>query len=574
MSDYAFGPRRDADGRVRFRLWAPAAPDVTLDIEDRAPVAMHDAGDGWREAVADAAPGSRYRFRIGEHLVPDPASRGQAGDVHDASIVCDPNSYSWRCRNWKGRPWEEAVLYEAHPGLMGGFAGVAEQLPRLKDLGVTAIELMPVAEFPGARSWGYDGVLPFAPDRAYGTPDDLKALVDRAHELGLMMFLDVVYNHFGPDGNWLNLYAPEFFDDTTHTPWGGAVNLRQGAVRRFFTENAIYWLNEFFFDGLRFDAVHALPDKSWLFQLAEDLRSSVAPGRHIHLVLEDDDNDAALLADGYDAQWNDDIHHVLHHLLTDETRGYYSDYAQMPAAKLARALAQGFIYQGEPSAYRDGARRGTSSGGLPPTRFVAFLQNHDQIGNRAFGERLTVLADPDALKAAVALLLLSPQIPLIFMGEEAGARAPFLYFTDHHDELAEAVRQGRRSEFAKFPEFSDPGARARIPDPNAAETYEASRPDFDGPRAGMWRAHYSELLDIRHSRIVPHLKGAKSDGAEAIGPKAVLARWRLADGSTLTIACNLGAEAVTANLPAAPPLWGGPHGDDLRAFTTLAWIVP
>ncbi len=443
-----------------------------------------------------------------------------------------------------------------------------------RHLGVTAVELMPIAEFPGAHSWGYDGVLPFAPDCAYGTPEELKALVDRAHELGLMMFLDVVYNHFGPDGNWLHLYAPDFFDETAHTPWGGAVNLKRPEVRRFFTENALYWLTEFRFDGLRFDAVHALPDKTWLTELAKELRASAIADRHIHLVLEDDDNDAPLLTSPYDAQWNDDLHHVLHHLLTDERRGYYADYAEAPAEKLARALTEGFVYQGDASVYRGGTRRGTPSKDLPPTAFVSFLQNHDQIGNRAFGERLITLADPRALKAAVALVLLCPQIPLLFMGEEAGAREPFLYFTDHHAELAHAVRQGRRSEFAKFPEFSDPQARARIPDPNAPETFQRSRPHFDGPDAEDWRALYTALLQLRRERITPHLKGARSEGADAIGPKAVIAHWRLANGARLTLATNLGSTAVTAALPNTTPIWGKANGGALSGYTTLAWIAP
>jgi malto-oligosyltrehalose trehalohydrolase len=574
MRAFRFGPHREDDGRVRFHLWAPGADAVTLEIEGRPTIAMTATGHGWREAAAEVEAGARYCFQIGEQRVPDPASRRQAGDVHDASILCDPNSYAWRATGWKGRPWEETVLYELHPGLFGGFNGIAAELPRLARLGVTAIELMPIAEFPGARSWGYDGVLPFAPDCAYGTPDELKALIDRAHELGLMMFLDVVYNHFGPDGNWLPLYAPQFFDETVQTPWGGAIALRVPEVRRFFTENALYWLNEFRFDGLRFDAVHALTDRDWLFELAAELRAGAGPDRRIHLVLENDGNDAQLLNGSYDAQWNDDIHHVLHHLLTGETAGYYADYAVAPAEKLARALAEGFVYQGEASAYRNGAPRGAPSAELSPTAFVAFLQNHDQTGNRAFGERLTTLADPRALRAAVALVLLAPQIPLIFMGEEAGARDPFLYFTDHHAELADAVREGRRAEFAKFPAFAAAAARERIPDPNACETYERSRPSLDGPASETWRSLYADLLQLRHRMIVPHLKGARAEEAHAIGPKAVLAHWRLANGSRLTIGCNLGDRDAPARLPAATPVWGTASGNVVPAFTTLAWIAP
>jgi len=340
----------------------------------------------------------------------------------------------------------------------------------LRDLGFTAIELMPVAAFPGTRNWGYDGVLPFAPAEAYGTPDELKALIDRAHELGLMMMLDVVYNHFGPDGNYLSAYAPEFFRDEVHTPWGAAIDFRCHAVRRFFIENALYWIREFRFDGLRLDAVHAIEPKDFLVDLAREVRAST-PGRHTHLVLENDANDAELLRDGFDGQWNDDFHHTVHVLLTGEGFGYYRDHVHDPAKRLARVLAEGFDYQGQTSQHRARAR-GSRSCDLSPASFVSFLQNHDQVGNRAGGERLIDLADEDALRAAIALLLLAPQIPLVFMGEEIGTRAPFLFFTDHGPRLAQAVREGRAREFA----FE---THKEMPDPNAIETFLASQPEND-----------------------------------------------------------------------------------------------
>lgn len=568
-----FGPQLKSPGHCRFRLWAPAADDVWLQVEGQADQRMTAGDGGWRIADAGCEVGARYRFRIGDVPFPDPASRMQDADVHDPSVVTDPSSYAWRCNDWKGRPWAEAVLYELHPGLLGGFPGIVQHLPRLAELGVTAVELMPIADFPGRRNWGYDGVLPFAPDRAYGTPDELKMLVDAAHAHGLTMFLDVVYNHFGPDGNYLNLYAPQFFDKSKHTPWGAAIDFTEPEVRRFFIENAIYWLTEFRFDGLRFDAAHAICDKTFLPELAREARSAVGGERHVHFVLENDDNSADLLREGYDAQWDDDLHHVLHVLLTGETRGYYEDYADRPADKLARALREGFVYQGEPSPARDGAARGSSTEGLKPTAFVSFLQNHDQIGNRAFGERLTVLAPPKKLEAATALQLLAPQIPLIFMGEEDGAREPFLYFTDHRDpKLAEAVREGRRQEFAKFPEFADENKRARIPDPNAPETFERSRPSF-APNART--ALYTRLLRLRRERIAPHLKEISSELAEAIGPAAVYAAWRIANGGRLIIASNLGDEDVAAELPPSQPLWGERQGENvLPAATTLMWIEP
>jgi malto-oligosyltrehalose trehalohydrolase len=568
--EFRYGPVLEGDNRTRFRLWAPGASEVVLCIEGLDERPMSAGEDGWFEAVAECGAGARYRFRIGDHLVPDPASRMQGDDVHDPSVVLDPAAYRWRCNEWRGLPWEETILYELHPGLLGGFRGVEQHLERLADLGITAIELMPIADFPGARNWGYDGVLPFAPDCAYGTPGELKALIDAAHSRGLMVFLDVVYNHFGPDGNYLPLYAPQFFDQSKHTPWGAAIDFTEADVRRFFIENALYWLGEFRFDGLRFDAVHAICDKSFLPELAREIRTRIT-GRPVHLVLENEDNDADLLRHGFDAQWDDDLHHVFHVLLTGENRGYYEDYAEDTAAKLARALSEGFVYQGDPSPSRDGAPRGSPTTGLKPTAFVSFLQNHDQIGNRAFGERLTVLADPKALEAATALQLLAPEIPLIFMGEEVGAKEPFLYFTDHHDPaLAEAVRNGRRQEFAKFPEFADEKKRAQIPDPNAPETFERSRPDFpDNER----RALYTRLLTLRRERLAPRLKDAVSEGATAVGPKAVLARWRFADGGRFIIASNLGDEAVLARLPQAAPIWGEkPSQDELPAVTTLVWI--
>ncbi len=535
------------------------------------PVQMPPNAEIRRKAVSPAGIGARYRFRVGENLrVPDPASRAQDGDVGDASLVVDPRSYRWDCNAWRGRPWEETIVYELHVGLLGGFERVITQLDQIARLGFTAVELMPVADFPGRRNWGYDGVLPFAPDRAYGTPEQLKQLVDRAHALGLMVFLDVVYNHFGPDGNWLAEYAPQFFRSDLETPWGGAIDFREPMVRRFFIENAIYWIREFRFDGLRLDAVHAIRDETFLVELAREVRASVRAHRHVHLVVENDDNDAHLLRNGFDAQWNDDFHHALHVLLTGEKGGYYADYAVAPTRALARALSEGFVYQGEPSRHRGGVR-GTPSADLPPTAFVSFLQNHDQIGNRAFGERLTVLADPQGLRAAIVLQLLCPQIPLVFMGEEAGARAPFLYFTDHTPELAEAVRKGRREEFAKFPEFSDPARRERIPDPNAPETFERSRPDFDGAGAAGWNDFYANLIRLRREHVVPRLKGARAEGSEILGEGAVLVRWRMGDGARLSLAINLGRQAVCGSFPRCAPIWGVGL-PELATNSTAAWI--
>lgn len=564
-----WGPLDLGDGTWRFRLWAPDRDTVILEIDGAPPEAMRRDASGWFIAEAQAEDGTRYRFRLDEQLaVPDPASRRQLGGVHSWSVVTA--SATWPEGYWSGRPWREMVIQEVHVGLMGGYAGVARQLPALADLGITAIELMPIASFGGTRGWGYDGVLPFAPLESYGSAAELRALVDAAHAHGLMIYLDVVYNHFGPDGNYLGAYASAFFHAERHTPWGGAVAVDRPEVAAYFLENAVMWLNDYGFDGLRFDAVHAIEDDAFLDWLAREVRAATGPDRHIHLMLENERNDAQRLGPGaYDAQWNDDFHNVMHVLLTGENDAYYVDFAVQPAQKLARCLEQGFVYQGEPSLHQAGKRRGTPSGHLSPTAFVAFLQNHDQIGNRAMGERLTVLTDRERLRAATALLLLMPQIPLLFMGDEGGAQSPFLFFTDFHDELANAVREGRRREFAGFSAFASDEARAAIPDPNASATFENSR-STPGPGAQEWQAFYRELLTLRRAYIVPGLDGCQSVGAEAVGPAAVSAGWRLGTGETLHLLLNLG------DAPLAPPFQAAPLFTTVSAGaprSLTAWIV-
>ena len=577
--DLPFGATLLAPDRTRFRLWAPGQPGVAVDVVGLGEVAMVRDAAGWFEAEAACGAGARYRYRLSDgRAVPDPASRAQRGDVHDASLVVDPRAYRWRHPAWRGRAWPEAVLYELHAGAMGGFAGVAARLPELAGLGITAVELMPVNDFPGQRNWGYDGVLPFAPDASYGAPDELKALVDAAHGLGLVVFLDVVYNHFGPDGNYLAAYAPGFFRSDIATPWGAAIDFRRPEVRRFFIENAVYWLMEYRFDGLRFDAVHAIGAPDWLDEMAAEVRAAVEPGRHVHLVLEHDGNAADHLRRGFDAQWNDDAHHVLHVLLTGDADGYYADYADRPAERLARCLGEGFAYQGEPSAYRKGECRGTPSADLSPTAFVLFLQNHDQVGNRPFGDRLVERADPAMLEAAIALQLLCPQIPLIFMGEEGASRTPFLFFTDHRGELAAAVREGRRREFAAFKGFHDGESAQSIPDPNALSTFESSRPVADDVAR---RALYRRLLALRAEALVPHLGGARSLSAQPRGPACVSARWRLGNGAVLALACNLGRDACPIDPPKGDLLFESRPGagEEARAGrlagpATVAFLEP
>jgi maltooligosyltrehalose trehalohydrolase len=539
-----FGAKRLDDGSVRFRLWAPVQETVSVSIESGELVPMQRTEDGWFEATAFVPDGTRYRYRLADGLmVPDPSSTCQSYDVHDASVLQSGN-FTWQHPDWRGRPWIEAIIYEVHAGAAGGFRGVRDDLPRLKALGITAIELMPVNDFPGKRNWGYDGVLPFAPDTAYGTVDDLKELIDAAHGLGLMIFLDVVYNHFGPDGNYLGAYAPQFFRDDVKTPWGPAIDFRRREVRDYFICNVLMWLIEFRFDGLRFDAVHAIQEQDWIEEMAAIVRKAVGANRHVHLMLEHH-NAASHLFRNVDAQWNDDGHNVLHALLTGEDGGYYADYATDPARKLARVLAEGWVYQGETSPYLK-APRGEPSKDLPPYAHVLFLQNHDQIGNRAFGERLTELTTPAALEAAIALQMLCPQIPMLFMGEETASRTPFLFFTDHHNELADAVREGRRQEFAGFAAFADPEKREQIPDPNASSTFTASIPQ---PGDDGRFAFYQRLIEIRKTEIIPRLAATTSLGAHVIGPKAVSAGWRLGDGSCLTIITNFGADTVSVEKP-------------------------
>lgn len=546
--NYRHGAIARADGSIRFSLWAPSARSVKLVWEDSTTEPLRAEAEGWFRLDVQGSTGSGYRYLIDEQTeVPDPASRHQPAGINGYSQVVDHLDYPWLMSGWKGRPWHETVFYELHVGLLGGYRGVEQHLPALAELGITAIELMPLGEFPGERNWGYDGVLPFAPQSSYGSPDDLKHLIDRAHELELMVFVDVVYNHFGPDGNYLREYAEEFFREDITTPWGASIDFRRHEVRDFFCENALMWLLDYRVDGLRLDAVHAISEKDFLVELAERVDKAVPADRHTHLVLENEDNDVSLLKDHFVAQWNDDGHNVLHVLLTGETESYYSDYADDPTGKLARCLGEGFIFQGEPNRY--GKARGKPSALLPTSAFVLFLQNHDQTGNRALGERLTELADDRALKAATALLLLSPMVPLLFMGEEWGCLQPFLFFTDHNPKLGEAVRQGRRNEFSEFSSFTDPEVRETIPDPNARDTFDQSIPDWaarSSPPHEQWLNYYRHLLDLRHNLIIPRLAGSQGLGAEVLAEKAVSASWRLGDGSLLYIDLNLSDKSVAA----------------------------
>ncbi len=582
MNGFRFGPELSAEGAT-FRLWAPAAKSVEL-IVDR-PIRMQPQGDGWYAvAVAGTRAGARYRLRIdGELDVPDPASAFQPDDVGGPSQVVDHAAYAWRTPDWRGRRWEDTVILELHVGTFtpeGTFRAAIEKLEDVVDAGFTAIELMPVADFAGARNWGYDGVLLYAPDSAYGGPDDLRGLIDAAHQRGLMVFLDVVYNHFGPEGNYLGRYAPPFFAPAA-TPWGQAIDYKVPQVRAFAIENALHWLDRYRFDGLRLDAVHAIVERGDPSVL-EDLSRAVgalaaARGRHIHLMLENDDNAARLLdpraaapAGRFRAQWNDDFHHAWHVLLSGETHGYYRDHTGAPVGRIARMLAAGFDYQGESSPHRGGRTRGEPTGALPPTAFIDFLQNHDQIGNRALGERLEVLADPAALEAALAVLLLAPMPPLMFMGEEWGAKTPFPFFCDFHGRLAEAVRKGRAEEFKDaYARFGD-----AVPDPLDEHTFRSAgldRTERDSERGRRRLGLVREMLAVRRDRVVPLLgKIAFDPDATGCDGTVLRAAWMHPEGRLLLLA-NLSKEPARRpdDWPHGAPIWGGEPGETLPPWSVF-----
>jgi malto-oligosyltrehalose trehalohydrolase len=584
MLQRRFGPLITDKG-LTFRLWAPAAKRVEL-LLDRAWTMTPEDGGWYFVHVGEAAPGTRYKFRINDDIeVPDPASAFQPNDVFGPSQVIDHGGYSWRAANWLGRPWHETVVLEAHVGTFtpeGTFLAAIDKLDHLVETGITALELMPLADFAGRRNWGYDGVLWYAPDSAYGRPENLKALVDAAHERGLIVFLDVVYNHFGPEGNYLNQYAPEFFTDA-QTPWGSAIDFRRPEVRAFAVENAVTWLRDYRFDGLRLDAVHALIEPGQLTMLHE-LSSSVgelaeATARHIHLVIENDDNIAKLLDPAkpfpggkYRAQWNDDYHHAWHVLLTGESHGYYRDFQKAPLQNIARALGSGFVYQGEPSGHRGGRPRGEPSGALPPLAFVNFLQNHDQIGNRGLGDRLAGNVDPRALEAALGITLLAPNIPLLFMGEEWGSTRPFPFFCDFEGDLAEAVRSGRRKEFAEaYERYGED-----VPDPLEEATLLEARLDWQACTSGPGEQRLTfvrELLDVRRRQIIPRLVGTRFGGAGAKPNGLLSAHWHMGDGTKLSLAANLSDRVVPITIPVVGTvIWGHELTGSLPPWT-LSWRI-
>lgn len=549
-----------SDDVVRFRLWAEGQKSLTLCLDGK-DIPMTPAGEGWFEAdVHGVKPGAEYLYRLADGMtVPDPASRAQKGDVNGPSMVVDSRRASSVSEGWKGRPWEETVIYELHVGTFtpeGTFRAAIDRLPYLAHLGITQIEIMPVSQFGGERGWGYDGVLLYAPHSAYGTPEDFHALVDAAHGLGLSVVLDIVLNHFGPEGNYLPALSPAFFHQDRMTPWGNAIAYESQPARQYIVEAPLYWLTEYGLDGLRFDAIDQIHDASEthvLQEIAARIREAI-PDRHVHLTTEDSRNvvflhprDVRGNAPLFTAEWNDDFHNAAHVFATGETHAYYQDFAFEPEKKFARALAEGFVYQGEIS-LQTGESRGVECASQPPTFFVDFIQNHDQTGNRAQGERLIALAGADKTRVLLAALLLSPHVPLLFMGEEYGETRPFLFFTDFHGDLARAVREGRASEFS-----GHAGHDETVPDPNDPDTFLRSKLDWqktESDEGKAWLAFTQRLLTLRQRHIVPLLR----DGKPAQGRVLATARgmvavsWRFASG-TLSLALNTGKPATLPALP-------------------------
>ncbi len=559
------------EGRCRFRIWAPLSQKVevrTVSQRERV-IPLETEGNGYYSATTDTAePGDRYFYRLnGERERPDPASRFQPEGVHGPSQIVD-SRFSWEDVTWSGTPLRDYVIYEVHVGTFtpeGTFESIIPHLEELKNLGITAIELMPVAQFPGRRNWGYDGVYPFAVQNSYGGPEGLKCLVNACHGKGLAVVLDVVYNHLGPEGNYLWDFGP-YFTDRYKTLWGSSINFdgpHSDEVRHFFIENALYWVTEFHVDALRIDAVHAILDFSaqpFLLELASAVHvRSEEMNRRIYLIAESALNDTRVIRSpelggyGLDAQWNDDFHHALHTLLTGERTGYYQDFGQL--RNFAKAFREGFVYSGEYSSYRR-RRHGNPSRDIPAHRFVVFAQNHDQVGNRMRGERLSELVCFEKMKLAAGLVLLSPFIPLLFMGEEYGETAPFPYFVSHSDPaLIEAVRRGRRDEFAAFGWADEP------PDPQDERTFLQAKLKHSLRRKGRHKVLLEfnrELLRLRKN--IPTLANLSKDDMEVSDceEKKVLVVKRWSSSDEAVIVFHFGESPITITIPFLEGRWRKP----------------
>ena len=530
---------------VHFRVWAPAARELTLVLHDGRAAGTYPIprdADGLFDRIVDAAAGDRYSYRVnGGPLRPDPASRFQPEGVHGPSQIVDPSAFEWTDRRWGGRPEADRIVYELHVGTFspeGTFAGAASRLEALRDLGVTVIELMPIADFAGSRGWGYDGVCLYAPSRAYGSPDDLRRFVDRAHGFGIAVALDVVYNHLGPEGAYIAEFDDRHFTGERSTPWGCAVNLDgegSAMVRRFLVDNAMHWVDEYHLDGLRLDAIHALVEEdngSIVREIARGVHAVASRPVFVHA--EDSRNLAAIVTDpasggwGLDGVWADDFHHVIRRLLAGDSHSYYADFAGT-TDELATVLRRGWMFVGQTS--RFGKPRGTDPSGVPMNRFVVCLQNHDQVGNRAMGDRLHGSIPPESWRAASMLLLMAPMTPLLFMGQEWSASTPFTYFTDLEPRLGACVTEGRRREFVEFPQFSDGRSVHVVPDPQALETFERARLNWgerDRPEHRTALELYRALIALRLDHQALGASSHRSACAFAIDADTVA--LRRADG--------------------------------------------
>ena len=563
------GVRYLGDGQAQFCLWAPRCAEVQVAFirPEGAIFPLRRTAEGYFIGMASALPGTRYMYILdGERRRTDPVARALPEGVHGSAEIVDLDAFSWTDSGWRGRPLAEMVIYELHVGTFtpeGTFDAVIPRLDRLCDLGLTAIEIMPVASFPGSRNWGYDGVGLFAPQQTYGGPASLQRLVDACHARGLAVVLDVVYNHPGPEGNYLAEFAP-YFTDRYQTPWGPAMNFdgeESRGVRDFVIANAFSWIRDYHIDGLRLDAVHGIFDTSPVHILRElnDAVQHLARrlGRTVPVVAESDLNDRRVIdsvrkgGHGLAGQWSDDFHHCLHTLLTGERNGYYADFGSLD--QLAKAYRDGFVYDGQHSAYR-GHPHGTPTRDLPGERFVVCSQNHDQVGNRALGERMSSLLEFDGLKLAAAAVLLSPCVPLLFMGEEYGERAPFLFFTDYGDaHLREAVSRGRREEFAAF------GWEGEIPDPQSPVTFCRSRLNWSlqhqNPHAWLW-GFYQSLLRLRRDHPVLGVGGKARLAVQVLCRDRVLVLVRRGPGGAAALVLlNFTPEDRSVSVRVPPGNW-------------------
>lgn len=549
-------------GGCEFTIWAPLAKNMEVKIindKERYVEMTRDDKGYWRAKVWDIKPGDNYVYRLnGSDERPDPISYFQQDGVHGSSRIIDHNAFKWSDSAWKGIPLEEYIIYEMHPGTFtqeGTFYSAINRLDHLQDLGVTAIEAMPISQFPGARNWGYDGVYPFAVQNSYGGPDAFKSFVDACHKNHIAVILDVVYNHFGPDGNYLSMYGP-YFTGKYRTPWGEALNFDgeySDEVRNYFFQNAIHWIENYHIDALRLDAIHMIYDfsaKHFLEELNDHIKTfAKESGRNIYIIAESDLNDARIIAPkntgGYNlaAQWSDDFHHSIHTLLTGEQGGYYMDFGK--SSDLIDAYNNSFVYGGKYSPHRK-RRHGNSALERPASQFVTFLQNHDQTGNRAFGERLSALASFEALKLAAGALLISPNIPMLFMGEEYGEDNPFQYFVSHSDEkLVEAVREGRKSEFASF------NWKGELPDPQSEETFKRSIIDIEKKKRGKHKAlfeFYKQLIKLRKEESALKNFGRDSVKAQSGMVEKVILLGRTGGVDKLLAFMNFNKEQTKINI--------------------------